>query len=41
LFLAEIAVLPLSKRVRGADTAEVDVVLVFDLVVGFPLPVRK
>jgi len=41
LFLAEVAVLPLAVGVRGADTAEVDVVLVFDLVVGLPLPVRE
>jgi len=41
LFLAEVAVLPLAVGVRGAYTAEVDVVLVLDLVVGLPLPVRE
>jgi hypothetical protein len=41
LLLAEITVLPFPVRVRGANTAKVDVVLVFYLVVGFPLPVRK
>ena len=39
--MAEVAVLPFSVGVGGADTAEVDVVIFFDLVVGFPLPVRQ